>query len=77
MEKTSTFFDETIHIMLAYVVHLHGHRNKVVPLMKLSILVDFNNDIKFQNCAPIGQLMIFAAIVFCGKSLTTTLVIKA
>jgi hypothetical protein len=40
MEKMGTLLDETIHIMLECVVHLHGHRNKVMPLMKLSIFVN-------------------------------------
>jgi hypothetical protein len=41
------FPDEMIHITLGGVVHFHGHQNKVVPLMKLSILAGLNNDIKF------------------------------
>jgi hypothetical protein len=32
------------------VVHFHGHWNKMVPLMKVSILADLNSDIKFRNC---------------------------
>jgi len=47
MEKTNTFFDETIHILLRCVVHLRGHQNKMVPFMKLFIFVDFSNGIKF------------------------------
>jgi hypothetical protein len=47
MEKTSTLLNETIHIMLECVMHLHGHRKKVVPLMKLFILANFSNDTKF------------------------------
>jgi hypothetical protein len=50
MEKMGTLHDETIHIMHGCVVHLHGHRNKMVPLLKPSIFVDFNNDTKFCNC---------------------------
>jgi len=34
MEKIGTFVDETIHIMLKGVVHLEGHRNKMIPLVK-------------------------------------------
>jgi hypothetical protein len=30
-------------------VHLHGHRNKVMPFMKLFILADLNNGVKFHN----------------------------
>jgi hypothetical protein len=49
MGKTSTLLDETIHIMPGCTVHLHDHRNKVTPLMKLSILVDLSNGAKFHN----------------------------
>ncbi len=49
VEKTSTFLDETIHIMFGCAVHLHGHRNKMVPLLKLFIFADLSNDIKFRN----------------------------
>ncbi len=47
VEKMGMFPDEMIHITLGGVVHFHGHQNKVVPLMKLSILAGLNNDIKF------------------------------
>jgi len=50
VEKMGTLFDETIYIMSECVVHLHGHQNKIVPLMKLSILIDLNNGAKFHNC---------------------------
>ncbi len=50
MEKTSTFPDETIHITLGCAMHLHGHWNKMMPLMKPSILVDLNNGTKVHNC---------------------------
>jgi hypothetical protein len=50
VEKMGTLLDEMIYIMFEYVVHLHGHRNKVVPLMKPSILTDLNNDAKFDSC---------------------------
>jgi hypothetical protein len=51
IEKMSTHLNERIHIMPGCVVHFHGHRNKMVPVMvmKLSILVDFSNDAKFRN----------------------------
>jgi hypothetical protein len=49
MEKTNTFTNETIHITFKCVVHLHGHWNKVVPLMKPSILINLNNGVKFYN----------------------------
>jgi len=51
MEKTSTFPNEMIHITPKYVVHLHGHRNKMVPLMKPFILANFNDGVKFHSCA--------------------------
>jgi hypothetical protein len=38
MKKTNTLFNETIYIMFKCVIHLHGHRNKVMPVMKPSIL---------------------------------------
>jgi hypothetical protein len=50
VEKMGTFLDETIYIMLGYVMHLHGHWNKMVPLMKPSMLADLNNGAKFHNC---------------------------
>jgi hypothetical protein len=34
VEKMSTFLDETIHIILGCAMHLHGHWNKMVALMK-------------------------------------------
>jgi hypothetical protein len=50
MEEMGILPDEMIHITPGCVMHLHGHRNKVVPLMKPSILVDISNGIKFCNC---------------------------
>jgi hypothetical protein len=50
VEKMKTFHDEMIHITLEYIVYLHGHWNKMVPLMKPFILMDFNNGAKFHNC---------------------------
>jgi hypothetical protein len=47
VEKTGTFLDEPIHIMPGCAMHLHGHWNKVVPFMKLFILVDLNNGVKY------------------------------
>jgi hypothetical protein len=49
MEKIGTLLDETIHITIKCVMHLYGHRNKVVPLMKPSISTDFSNGTKFCN----------------------------
>jgi hypothetical protein len=71
VEKMSTLPIETIHIMPECVVHLHGHQNKVVPLMKPSILVDLNNSTKFHSCIA-SQLITFEAIVFHIGSVTTT-----
>jgi hypothetical protein len=50
VEKTSTLPNETIHITLGCVVHLHGHWSKMVPFLKPSIFVDLNNGAKFCNC---------------------------
>jgi hypothetical protein len=41
--------NETIHITPRCTMHFHGHQNKMVPLMKPFILVDFNNGIEFHN----------------------------
>ncbi len=49
MKKMGTFFNEMIHITPKGTMHLQGHRNKVVPLMKPSILVDPSNGAKFHN----------------------------
>jgi hypothetical protein len=49
VEKTCTLFDETIHIMPECTMHLHGHQNKAMPLMKPYILVDLNNGAKFHG----------------------------
>jgi len=49
MEKMNTVLDEMIHITHTCAMHVHGHRNKVVPLMKPFILVDFTNGVKFYN----------------------------
>jgi hypothetical protein len=50
MEKISTFLDESIHITPRWTMHLHGHRNKMVPLMKPYIFTNFNNGVKFRSC---------------------------
>jgi hypothetical protein len=49
VEKTS-LLDKTIHITHGCTMHLHGHWNKVVPLMKPFIFTNFNNGVKFCNC---------------------------
>jgi len=49
VEKMNTFPNKIIHIMPRCVVHLHGHWNKIVPLMKPSVLVDLNNGVKFHG----------------------------
>jgi 5-methylcytosine-specific restriction endonuclease McrA len=50
MGKMGTLHDETIHIVPKCAMHLHGHQNKVVPLMEPFIFVDFNNGTEFYNC---------------------------
>jgi hypothetical protein len=47
VEKIGTLPNQMIHIMFKCVVHLHGHRNKVVPFMKPSIFANFSNSAKF------------------------------
>ncbi len=49
VEKMNTLLDETINITPECVMHLHDHRNKVVPFMKPSILINLNNGVKFYN----------------------------
>jgi len=49
VKKTSTFFDEMIHIMFdeiiqimsECVVHLYSNQNKMMPLIKRFIFVNF------------------------------------
>ncbi len=50
VEKMNTLPNEIIHITPRCVVHLHGHRNKMVPLMKPIIFMDINNGVKFHSC---------------------------
>jgi hypothetical protein len=50
VKKMNTLFDETIHITPKCVVHLHGHQNKMVLLLKPFIFTVINNGIKFHNC---------------------------
>jgi hypothetical protein len=50
VEKTSTLLEEMIHIISWCTLHLHGHQNKMVPLMKLFLLADLSNGAKFRNC---------------------------
>jgi hypothetical protein len=47
----NTLSNETIHITFECTVHLHGHRDKMVPLVKTSIIPDFSNGVKFHNCS--------------------------
>jgi hypothetical protein len=49
LEKANTLPNETIHITFEFTMPLHGHQNKMVPLMKPFILVDFSNGTKFPN----------------------------
>ncbi len=49
VEKMGTLLDEMIHITHGCAMHLHDHRNKTVSFMKLSILANFSNDIRFCN----------------------------
>ncbi len=49
VEKTSTFLDETIHIMTRCAIHLHGHWNKMMFFMKPYIFTDLSNGIKFHS----------------------------
>ncbi len=75
VEKIGTFFDEMIRIMLWCTIHLHGHRNKVVPFMKFSIFEDFNNGVKFHNY-NVGRLMTLEVTISRVRSVTTTSTMK-
>ncbi len=48
-EKMSTFLDEMNHIMLECAMLLHGHWNKVVPVMNPFIFTNLNNGVQFCN----------------------------
>jgi hypothetical protein len=39
VKKTSTLLDDTIHISFGCIVHLHGHWNKVMPLISLYLQI--------------------------------------
>ncbi len=49
MEKKGIIPNETIYITPKCIVHLHGHRNKMAPLMKPFILTNLSNGIKFRH----------------------------
>jgi hypothetical protein len=67
----ATFFNETIHIMPGCIMHLHGHWNKVMPLMKPFILVDFSNALNFA-ITLVSQPMTFEATISHVGSVTIT-----
>ncbi len=69
VENMNTFFDETIHITLGCATHLHGHQNKVVPLMKPFIFTNISNGTKFHN-TPASQFMTLITIVSYVESIT-------
>jgi len=73
VEQTSTFPNEMIHIMPRCIVHLHGHQNNMVPLIKLLYLWILAMVLSFTT-TPTGQLMTFIIIVSHGGLVTTTLV---
>jgi hypothetical protein len=75
MEKTSIFPDEKIHITFECVVHLHGHRNKVMPLMKPLYLQIIAMALSLK-VAPINELMAFKDIVFYVKLIIITSTMK-
>ncbi len=71
VRKLSTFLNTTIHITPTCNVHLHGHQNKMVPLMKPSILANLNKALSFA-ITLISQIMTFETIVSRIESITTT-----
>ncbi len=48
VKKTNTLPDETIRIMPRCIVHLRGHRNKMVPFTKPFIFTNLNNGFRFR-----------------------------
>jgi ribulose-5-phosphate 4-epimerase/fuculose-1-phosphate aldolase len=64
MDKKGTLPNERIHITPKCIVHLHGHYNKVVHLMKPSIL------------AILMMALRFEATISCVRFITTTSSIK-
>jgi hypothetical protein len=75
VKKMNTLLNETIHIMLWCVMYFHGHRNKVVPLLKPSNLQILTMPLNFAT-APASRLMTFKAIVSYVESITTTSTMK-
>jgi hypothetical protein len=73
VEKTSTFHDEMIHIILGCAMHLHGHQNKLVSLMKPSTYLWILTMALNSPIAPTSQIMTFETIVYHIRSVTTTL----
>jgi hypothetical protein len=70
VEKMGTFPNEMIHIMPGCAMHFHGHRNKMVPFIKPSVLANLVMVLSFA-VAFVGQLMIFKAIIFYVGLVTT------
>jgi len=75
VEKTGTLPNETIHITPEYTMHLHGHHNKVVPLMKPFIFADLNNGVKFYNYTT-SWLMTLETTISHIELVTTTSAMK-
>jgi hypothetical protein len=65
-----------IHIMPRCVLHLHGHRNKMVPFLKLFLyLWILTMALSFAN-AHVGQLITLEAIISQIGLVTITLAMK-
>jgi hypothetical protein len=75
VKKTSTLSNETIHITFECAMHLHGHRNKVVLLMKLLYLRILTMSLNSTNTL-VGQLMTFETNISRVGLVTTTLAMK-
>jgi hypothetical protein len=69
VKKTSTLLNKMIHITPECTMHLHGHQNKMVPLMKPFILVDLSNGTKFYNYT-------YSSTISHIRLVTTTLTTK-
>jgi hypothetical protein len=75
MDKRGTLPNETIHITPKCIVHLHGHWNKMVYLMKPSVLAVLTMSLRFETTL-VDRLMTFETTISRVRFITTTSSIK-
>ncbi len=75
VEKTSTLSNETIHITFECAMHLHGHQNKVVLLIKPLYLRILAMALNSTNIL-VGQLMTLETTISRVGLITITLAMK-